>query len=94
MELEKVVKERGKLKLKTEKWEESSKNLSQLLNSQMSARDKTGLGYWKRISDKRTKNEAKNDKTEHRMEKRGQAKVKKSTKSKPKVKKSKSTKST
>ncbi|GJS87494.1 ribonuclease H-like domain-containing protein [Tanacetum coccineum] len=64
MELEKVVKERGELKLKTEKWEESSKNLSQLLNSQMSARDKTGLGYWKRISDKRTKNEAKNDKTE------------------------------
>ncbi|GJV70853.1 putative ribonuclease H-like domain-containing protein [Tanacetum coccineum] len=40
-----VVKERDELKLKIEKWEESSKNLDELLNSQMSARDKTGLGY-------------------------------------------------
>ncbi|GJT54880.1 ribonuclease H-like domain-containing protein [Tanacetum coccineum] len=45
MELEKVVKERDKLKLMIEKWEESSKNLDELLNSQMSAREKTGLGY-------------------------------------------------
>ncbi|GJZ74629.1 hypothetical protein Tco_0639094, partial [Tanacetum coccineum] len=45
MELEKVVKERDELKLKTKKWEESSKNLSELLNSQMSASYKTGLGY-------------------------------------------------
>ncbi|GKF44563.1 hypothetical protein Tco_0131115 [Tanacetum coccineum] len=45
LKLEKVVKERDKLKLKIEKWEESSKNLDELLNSQMSARDKTGLGY-------------------------------------------------
>ncbi|GKF26870.1 retrovirus-related pol polyprotein from transposon TNT 1-94 [Tanacetum coccineum] len=37
----------------------------------------------KRISDKRTKNEAKTDKTGHGMEKRGKAKVKKSTKSTP-----------
>ncbi|GJR42193.1 ribonuclease H-like domain-containing protein [Tanacetum coccineum] len=44
-ELEKVVKERDELKLKIEKWEESSKNLDELLNSQMSARDKTGLEY-------------------------------------------------
>ncbi|GJZ38386.1 putative ribonuclease H-like domain-containing protein [Tanacetum coccineum] len=42
-ELEKVVKERDELKLKIEKWEESSKNLDELLNSQMSARDKTDL---------------------------------------------------
>ncbi|GJW13163.1 hypothetical protein Tco_0017296 [Tanacetum coccineum] len=41
LELEKVVKERDELKLKIEKWEESSKNLDELLNSQMSARDKT-----------------------------------------------------
>ncbi|GKD81952.1 hypothetical protein Tco_1348791, partial [Tanacetum coccineum] len=42
---------------------------------------------WKRISDKRTKNKAKNDKTEHEMEKRGQAKVKsKSTPTKSMVK--------
>ncbi|GKD31655.1 hypothetical protein Tco_1242433 [Tanacetum coccineum] len=45
IELEKVVKERDELKLKIEKWEKSSKNLDELLNSQMSARDKTGLGY-------------------------------------------------
>ncbi|GJV32830.1 hypothetical protein Tco_1393230 [Tanacetum coccineum] len=45
LELEKVVKERDELKLKIEKWEESSKNLDELLNSKMSARDKTGLGY-------------------------------------------------
>ncbi|GJU72856.1 hypothetical protein Tco_1264261 [Tanacetum coccineum] len=45
LELEKVVKERDELKLKIKKREESSKNLDELLNSQMSARDKTGLGY-------------------------------------------------
>ncbi|GJT05783.1 hypothetical protein Tco_0840245 [Tanacetum coccineum] len=45
---------------------------------------------WKRISEKRTKNEAKTNKTEHGMEKREKDKVK----SKPKSKKSKSTKST
>ncbi|GJU89110.1 putative ribonuclease H-like domain-containing protein [Tanacetum coccineum] len=42
---EKVVKERDELKDKIAKWEESSKNLDEILNSQMSARDKTGLGY-------------------------------------------------
>ncbi|GJV93756.1 hypothetical protein Tco_1541569 [Tanacetum coccineum] len=43
------------------------------------------LGYWKQISDKRTKkNQAKTDKTEHGMEKHGKDKVK----SKPKTKKS------
>ncbi|GJS63909.1 ribonuclease H-like domain-containing protein [Tanacetum coccineum] len=45
MELEKVVKERDELKVKIEKWEESSKGLDKLLNSKMSAKDKTGLGY-------------------------------------------------
>ncbi|GJX86896.1 putative ribonuclease H-like domain-containing protein [Tanacetum coccineum] len=40
-----VVKERDKLKDKIAKWEESTKNLDEILNSQMSARDKTGLGY-------------------------------------------------
>ncbi|GKB93152.1 putative reverse transcriptase domain-containing protein [Tanacetum coccineum] len=39
---EKVVKERDELKDKIAKWEESSKNLDEILNSQMSARDKTG----------------------------------------------------
>ncbi|GJR24609.1 putative ribonuclease H-like domain-containing protein [Tanacetum coccineum] len=45
MELEKVVKERDELKVKIEKWEESSKGLNKLLNSQMSDKDKIGLGY-------------------------------------------------
>ncbi|GJU08335.1 putative ribonuclease H-like domain-containing protein, partial [Tanacetum coccineum] len=45
LELEKVVKERDELKDKIEKWEESSENLNEILNSQMNARDKTGLGY-------------------------------------------------
>ncbi|GKB35963.1 hypothetical protein Tco_0880905 [Tanacetum coccineum] len=42
---EKVVKERDELKYKITKWKESTKNLDEILNSQMSARDKTGLGY-------------------------------------------------
>ncbi|GJY38532.1 hypothetical protein Tco_0424896 [Tanacetum coccineum] len=41
LELEKVVKERDELKDKITKWEESSKNLDEILDSQMSARDKT-----------------------------------------------------
>ncbi|GKB32421.1 putative ribonuclease H-like domain-containing protein [Tanacetum coccineum] len=45
LELEKVVKERDELKDKIAKWEELAKNLDEILNSQMSARDKTGLGY-------------------------------------------------
>ncbi|GJU61681.1 putative ribonuclease H-like domain-containing protein [Tanacetum coccineum] len=45
LELEKVVKERDELKDKIAKWEVSSKNLDEILNSQMSARDKTGLRY-------------------------------------------------
>ncbi|GJW31426.1 putative ribonuclease H-like domain-containing protein [Tanacetum coccineum] len=38
-------KEKEELKDKVEKWHNSSKNLNILLNSQMSARDKAGLGY-------------------------------------------------
>ncbi|GJT83799.1 ribonuclease H-like domain-containing protein [Tanacetum coccineum] len=41
LELEKVVKERDELKDKIAKWEESTKNLDEILNNQMSARDKT-----------------------------------------------------
>ncbi|GJU79587.1 putative reverse transcriptase domain-containing protein [Tanacetum coccineum] len=40
LELEKVVKERDELKLKIEKWEESSKNLDELLNNSTPANDK------------------------------------------------------
>ncbi|GKD13218.1 hypothetical protein Tco_1197625 [Tanacetum coccineum] len=45
LELEKAVKERDELKDKIAKWEESTKNLDEILKSQLSARDKTGLGY-------------------------------------------------
>ncbi|GJR92192.1 putative ribonuclease H-like domain-containing protein [Tanacetum coccineum] len=51
LELEKVVKERDELKLKIASWEQSNKNLNDILNSQMSARDKTGLGYSTQINE-------------------------------------------
>ncbi|GJV44014.1 hypothetical protein Tco_1428550 [Tanacetum coccineum] len=44
-QLEETLKEKDNLKIKLEKFEESSKNLSKLINSQISAKDKTGLGY-------------------------------------------------
>ncbi|GJR30563.1 ribonuclease H-like domain-containing protein [Tanacetum coccineum] len=43
--LENALKEIDDLKLKLENFEESSKNLTKLINSQISSRDKTGLGY-------------------------------------------------
>ncbi|GKA94526.1 putative ribonuclease H-like domain-containing protein [Tanacetum coccineum] len=51
IEIEKVVKERDELKVKIEKWEESSKSLNLLLNSQMSAKDKNGLGYGTQLNE-------------------------------------------
>nr|GEX61718.1 ribonuclease H-like domain-containing protein [Tanacetum cinerariifolium] len=44
-QLENALKEKVELKLKLEKFETSSKNLNKLINSQISAIDKTGLGY-------------------------------------------------
>nr|GEZ04022.1 hypothetical protein [Tanacetum cinerariifolium] len=44
-QLENDLKEKDGLKLKLEKFETSSKNLTKLINSQISAIDKTGLGY-------------------------------------------------
>ncbi|GJZ17665.1 hypothetical protein Tco_0553788 [Tanacetum coccineum] len=44
-QLEEALKEKDDLKLKLEKFEESSKNLTKLVNSQICAKDKTGLGY-------------------------------------------------
>ncbi|GKC78410.1 hypothetical protein Tco_1129184 [Tanacetum coccineum] len=44
-QLEEALKEKDDLKLKLEKFEESLKNLTKLINSQISAKDKTGLGY-------------------------------------------------
>ncbi|GKE34571.1 hypothetical protein Tco_1453893 [Tanacetum coccineum] len=43
--LAEAQKEKEDLKVKVEKWHNSSKNLSQLLNTQMSTNDKFGLGY-------------------------------------------------
>ncbi|GJY60720.1 ribonuclease H-like domain-containing protein [Tanacetum coccineum] len=44
-QLEEALKEKDDLKLKLEKFEESSKNLTKLINSQISDKDKTGIGY-------------------------------------------------
>ncbi|GJX69531.1 putative ribonuclease H-like domain-containing protein [Tanacetum coccineum] len=44
-QLEEALKLKDDLKLKLEKFEESSKNLTKLINSQISAKDKAGLGY-------------------------------------------------
>ncbi|GJW16542.1 ribonuclease H-like domain-containing protein [Tanacetum coccineum] len=43
--LEEALKEKDDLKLKLENFKESSKNLTKLINSQVSAKEKTGLGY-------------------------------------------------
>ncbi|GJU84446.1 putative ribonuclease H-like domain-containing protein [Tanacetum coccineum] len=56
-ELEKVVMERDELKIKIEKWEESSKSLNKLLNSQMNANDKNGLGYGTQMDEISNKSE-------------------------------------
>ncbi|GJS00387.1 putative ribonuclease H-like domain-containing protein [Tanacetum coccineum] len=47
--LAEAVKEKEELKTKLENFQSSSKGLSKLLNSQMSARDKSGLGYGNQI---------------------------------------------
>ncbi|GKB16490.1 ribonuclease H-like domain-containing protein [Tanacetum coccineum] len=44
-QLEEALKEKDDLKLKLEKFEESSKNLTKQINSQISAKNNTGLGY-------------------------------------------------
>nr|GEV61441.1 reverse transcriptase domain-containing protein [Tanacetum cinerariifolium] len=44
-ELEESLKEKDDLKLRLEKFKTSSKNLANLLNSQLSSKDKTSLGY-------------------------------------------------
>ncbi|GKB72097.1 hypothetical protein Tco_0933509 [Tanacetum coccineum] len=44
-QLKEALKEKDDLKLKLEKFKESSKNLTKLINSQISAKDKAGLGY-------------------------------------------------
>ncbi|GJW95655.1 ribonuclease H-like domain-containing protein [Tanacetum coccineum] len=50
-QLEEALKEKDDLKLKLEKNEESLKNLTKLINSQTSAKDKAGLGYDSQINE-------------------------------------------
>ncbi|GJZ77128.1 putative ribonuclease H-like domain-containing protein [Tanacetum coccineum] len=54
--LRRALKEKDDLKLKLEKFEESSKNLTKLINSQISAKDKTGLGYDSQINESELNN--------------------------------------
>ncbi|GJV71548.1 uncharacterized mitochondrial protein-like protein [Tanacetum coccineum] len=49
-QLEEALKEKDDLKLKLEIFEESSKNLTKLINSQISAKDKAGIGYDSQIN--------------------------------------------
>ncbi|GKA19744.1 hypothetical protein Tco_0699659 [Tanacetum coccineum] len=49
--LEEALKEKDDLKLKLEKFKESSKNLTKLINSQISAKDKADLGYDTQINE-------------------------------------------
>nr|GEX58617.1 hypothetical protein [Tanacetum cinerariifolium] len=49
--LEETMKEKDDLKEKLTKFEESSKNLTKLINSQIIANDKTGLGYDSQLSE-------------------------------------------
>ncbi|GJY18046.1 hypothetical protein Tco_0389537, partial [Tanacetum coccineum] len=49
--LAEAMKEKEDLKAKVEKWHNSSKNLGKLINTQMSANDKFGLGYGDHIYD-------------------------------------------
>ncbi|GJZ08352.1 hypothetical protein Tco_0542635 [Tanacetum coccineum] len=44
-QLEEVLKEKDDLKIKLEKFKESLKNLTKLINNQISVKDKAGLGY-------------------------------------------------
>ncbi|GJW76017.1 ribonuclease H-like domain-containing protein [Tanacetum coccineum] len=49
--LENALKEKDDLKLKLEKFKTSSKNLTKLINSQITAKDKTGLGFDEQVNE-------------------------------------------
>ncbi|GKC12208.1 putative ribonuclease H-like domain-containing protein, partial [Tanacetum coccineum] len=51
-QLEQTLKEKEDLKAKLEQFETSSKNLTKLINSQISSKDKTGLGYGDQLNEK------------------------------------------
>ncbi|GJX61588.1 putative ribonuclease H-like domain-containing protein [Tanacetum coccineum] len=50
-QLEEALKEKDDLKLKLEKFEESSKNLTKLINSQIGAKDKNGFGFYSHVNE-------------------------------------------
>ncbi|GKC96098.1 ribonuclease H-like domain-containing protein, partial [Tanacetum coccineum] len=50
-QLEETLKEKDDLKLKLEKFEESSKNLTKLIDSQISAKDKTSFSYDRQMNE-------------------------------------------
>ncbi|GJZ52545.1 ribonuclease H-like domain-containing protein [Tanacetum coccineum] len=50
-QLEQTLKEKEDLKAKLEYFETSSKNLNKLINSQLSSKDKTGLGYGDQLNE-------------------------------------------
>nr|GEW51877.1 hypothetical protein [Tanacetum cinerariifolium] len=50
-QLDKTLKEKKELNAKLEQFKISSKNLNKLINSQLSAKDKTGVGYKDQLSD-------------------------------------------
>ncbi|GJS61266.1 hypothetical protein Tco_0656050 [Tanacetum coccineum] len=60
-QLEEALKEKDDLKLQLENFEESSKNLTKLINSQISAKAKTGLGYDSQINQSELNNIHKNE---------------------------------
>ncbi|GJU18202.1 putative ribonuclease H-like domain-containing protein [Tanacetum coccineum] len=60
-QLEEALKEKDDLKLKQENFEESLNNLTKLINSQISAKDKTGLGYDSQINESELNNIHKNE---------------------------------
>nr|GEV62952.1 hypothetical protein [Tanacetum cinerariifolium] len=57
-QLEESLKEKDDLKLKLEKFETSSKNLTNLINSQISPKDKTGLGYDSQLNERYLNNKS------------------------------------
>ncbi|GJS66406.1 hypothetical protein Tco_0680970 [Tanacetum coccineum] len=50
-QLDETLKEKDDLKAKLEQFKRSSKNLNKLINSQLSAKDKTGLGYGDQLNE-------------------------------------------
>ncbi|GJZ31774.1 hypothetical protein Tco_0576821, partial [Tanacetum coccineum] len=50
-QLDETLREKDDLKAKLEQFETSSKNLNKLINSQLSAKDKTGLGYGDQLNE-------------------------------------------